>query len=137
MKYIRLPHADFTAVKKLLDDNHKIQAIKYVRLHGYMSKEDQGDSPARIPSGIGLRDAKNAVESLASPTKPTTCTLIPSLRIKKIIVEGEEGDIELDMDGLQLRLLDGLGSLPLSYMASSMELMQYLRNWDDFSTVEK
>jgi hypothetical protein len=137
MKHIRLSHTDYTAVNKLLENNRKIEAIKYVRLHGCMSKEDQNDPPSNVPSGIGLREAKDAVESLTSITGATTCTIIPPLRIKKIILEGEEGDIELDMDGLQLRLLDGLGSLPLSYMASSMELMQYLRSWDNFSTAEK
>lgn len=103
-----------------------------------MSKEDQ--TATSLTSGIGLREAKYAVENMTgtgNPSENKTCVIIPPLRIKKIILEGEQGDIELDMDGLQLRLLEGLGSLPLSYMTASTELMQYLRDWDNFSTAEK
>ena len=139
MKHIRLTHADYTIVYDLVHRKRKIEAIKYVRSHGYMSKEDQGETPSHNSTGIGLRDAKSAVDDMTgrTPREPKCCVIIPQLRIKKIILEGEEGDIELDMDGLQLRLLEGLGSLPLSYMTASMELMQYLRDWDNFSTAEK
>lgn len=129
MKYIRLSRTHYKEVLSLLNDNKKIAAIKLVRNEGRMKEIDRTSNTA---SGIGLREAKHAVESINGNTVDTSCVLVPTLKIKSIIIEGNAGDIELDLDGLQLRLLDGLTELPLHHMESSMELMKFIRDWDNF-----
>ena len=58
------------------------------------------------------------------------CTFATSLRIKKVIVEGQTGNIELDIDELQLRCLDGLSQgIPLSEVAAMTELITFIRSW--------
>lgn len=129
MKYIHLSRAHYKEMLSLLNDNKKIAAIKLVRNEGRMKEADRTSNNT---SGIGLREAKHAVESINGNMPETSCVLIPTLKIKRIIIEGDAGDIELDLDGLQLRLLDGLAELPLHHMESSMELMKFIRDWDNF-----
>ena len=45
--------------------------------------------------------------------------------------------MELDLDGLQLRLLDGLSELPIQVIAPAMELMQALRDFDDGKSIKR
>ncbi len=132
---IRISPADLTIVKELAKAGKKIGAIKHARNTGkiYPGKEET------LPSGefginhrVGLREAKYAVEGLMGLPTPAehNCIFTPGIRIKKVIVEGETGNIELDLDQLQLRCLDGLSQgIPISEVAAMTELMSFIRNW--------
>ena len=127
---IRLSHADLNEVKRCLALDQKIKAVKHCRNHGhhYIDGVEQFSPGLRKMS---LRAAKHAVDHLAGDKKSPEAVIVPPLRIKKIIVETMEGELELDIDLLQLKLLEGLSTVPLSVMSASTELIQYIRNWRD------
>lgn len=121
--------ADYAEMIDLANNGKKIAAIKHVRTNGVQTESAASDR-------ITLRDAKHAVEHAMGIETNPCCVIIPPLLIKKVIVQTGEGEeLELDLDGLQLKLLDGLGTLPMSYMASSLELMTFLRDWNSFGTI--
>ena len=129
---IRINPVALAEVKQLLEESKKIAAIKHARKHGreHPAKEVlQNDGTVEQNDRPGLRSAKDAVEHLLKQNSNPTCVFAPQLRIKKVIVEGEKGEFELDVDELQLRLLDGLGTLPLSEVAAMTDLVTYIRNW--------
>jgi|SaaInlV_150m_DNA_6_1039752.scaffolds.fasta_scaffold06971_9 hypothetical protein len=128
---IRLSHADLNEVKRCLALDQKIKAVKHCRNHGH-HYIDGIEQCAPGLTKMSLRAAKHAVEHLAgNGTRNPEAVIAPPLRIKKIIVETMEGEMELDVDLLQLKLLEGLSTIPLSVMSSSTELIQYIRNWQD------
>jgi hypothetical protein len=117
--------ASYAEMIGLANAGKKIAAIKHLRTNGV-----QIEAP---DDRIGLREAKHAVEHAMGIERDPCCVIIPPLLIKKVIVQTGKGEeLELDLDGLQLKILDGLGTLPMSYMASSLELMTFLRNWNRF-----
>ena len=129
---IRINPVALAEVKRLLGEKKKIKAIMHARKHGleYPAKEKmQADGTVELDNRVGLRSAKDAVERLTKQNISPTCVFAPQLKIKKVIVEGEGGEFELDVDELQLRLLDGLGTLPLSEVAAMTELVTFIRNW--------
>ena len=87
-----------------------------------------------------LRDAKEAVDKYmidrniagapsSAPVRVVNIT--PMIQIKSIIVDTCEGTLELDIDGLQLKLLDGMDTIPLDLLGSSTALIQYIRDWHE------
>jgi hypothetical protein len=133
---IRISPRELGQVKAFLKDGKKINAIKHARMHGkeFPGKEiekpdEDGNLVTEINHRVGLRNAKDAVEALDGSNVNPVCTFANAVRIKKVIVEGELGDIELDIDELQLKLLDGLGTLPLQEVAAMTELVTFIRKW--------
>ena len=135
---IKLNPAAMAEVRDELKANRKIGAIKAARKHGKSfpgveeaQTNEDGEVIKTITHRVGLRHAKDAVEVLEGKISHAnaSATFQPAVRIKKIIVEGEHGDIEMDLDELQLKLLDGLGVVPMSEIAAMTELMQFLREW--------
>ena len=123
MHYIKVSTTDLLEIKRLYsEEGKKIAAIKLARSVG--SLQDR----------IGLREAKDAVEELCgirapgSPLPTATFSAIP--RIKGIIIDTGHGDVELDLDGLQLRLLGEINTLPISVVGPALELLQYFREWE-------
>jgi len=133
--HIRISPQHLTQVKELAAEGKKIAAIKHGRNMGkvFPGKEQT------LPNGEfgvnhrpGLREAKHAVEVLMGLVTKAAASgiFVPTLRIKKVIVEGETGNIELDLDELQLRCLDGLSQgIPLSEVAAMTELVSFIRKW--------
>lgn len=125
---IRINARKMQEVKAAFDDNRKIAAIKLIRAHG-KAYED-----GKQLEKIGLREAKHALEYEVRQLDPSIrpCAVLSTFpRIKKITLDiGEEGDVECDLDGLQLRLLDGLDFLPLGALGPAMDLLQTLRDFD-------
>lgn len=63
-------------------------------------------------------------------TSESSCVFTQELHIKKIIVAGSTGDVELDVDELQLRCLDGLSQgLPISEIGAMTNLITFIRKW--------
>lgn len=133
---IRISPRELAQVKAFLKDGEKIRAIKHARTHGkqFPGREiekpgEDGNLVTEIDHRPGLRNAKDAVEALNGSNINPACTFAHAVRIKKVIVEGELGNIELDIDELQLKLLDGLGTLPLQEVAAMTELVTFIRKW--------
>jgi len=132
---IRISPEQLRKVSELLHTKGKIAAIKHARSVGKVfpgREETLANGTQGINHRPGLRDSKQAVEVLSGEVCRTTvdCTFAPTLRIKKVIVEGETGNIELDLDELQLRCLDGLSQgIPLSEVAAMTELVSFIRRW--------
>ena len=132
MHILRISSTDFKTVKEHATSGRKIRAVKHVRENS-TSYIDGVKSPHRP----GLREAKEAVEhafglqDFATLGRDPAAILSATPRIKRVVVDCEDGELELDLDGLQLRLLEGLDTLPLAAIAPAMELMQMLRDFDN------
>jgi hypothetical protein len=115
-----------------LEDGQKIAAIKLARKHGreFPGREAKDELGHMIIShACGLRNAKDAVEALNGSNVNPTAKFIPQLRIKRFVVDTEEGELELDLDGLQLRLLGSLNEASLSDVAELVEVVSFIRKW--------
>lgn len=124
MTVIRCTAEDLMIIKDYLAKGKKIAAIKHLRLKGQINGE----------KGVGLKDAKYAVESLdgrAHTTHEYLVKIAPLLKVISFKVKGSDPDsvVEVDLDGLQLMMLDGLSQLPLSDIAEMTALISYIRKW--------
>ncbi len=139
---IRISSVDYRIAQDLLvNQNKKIGCIKHVRATGFMYKD------GTLQEKIGLKEAKEAVEhewqaTIHPPTnwaqnRQPCAMLSMTPRIKRVVIDCGDGEMELDLDGLQLRLLDGLSELPIQVIAPAMELMQALRDFDDGKSIKR
>tara|TARA_A200000159_G_scaffold32967_2_gene29604 strand:- start:2318 stop:2758 length:441 start_codon:yes stop_codon:yes gene_type:complete len=132
---IRMPHADIIEIKKLLDEGKTITAVKHCRKHGkhYVDGVEQFRPGQPKPRRMSLRAAKHAIDVFRGhpPQGVPEAVFAPPVEIKSIKVATIEGEFEFDLDELQLKLLDGLDTLPLSVLSHSAELIQYIRDWQD------
>jgi hypothetical protein len=119
-------------IKSLIENFEKIKAIKYAREHG---KAIPADTTAQNPHRPGLGEAKDAVEMLSNTYQNnegrTPRAVIGSgFKVKKLVVDvAGEGDVELDLDGLQMRFLQDLKSLGLAEVQHLLKLTEYIREW--------
>jgi hypothetical protein len=130
-----MPH-DLRKVKEFLDDGKKINAIKHARSTGKQypgtereEPDEDGNIVTIIDHRVGLKHAKDAVEHLADQNSNPVCTFVGRLKIKSFIVEADDGDVEMDLDGLQLRLLGELNTIPMRDVAEMLELVSFIRKW--------
>ena len=142
---IRISSADYRIAHDLLiNQNKKIGCIKHVRSTGFLYEDGV------LQEKVGLKEAKEAVEhewgeAIHTPPRGThwsrtrqPCAMLSMTpRIKRVVIDCGEGEMELDLDGLQLRLLDGLSELPIQVIAPAMELMQALRDFDDGKSIKR
>lgn len=134
---IRLTHSDITIIKDMLNEGRTIAAVKHCRTFG----RHFVDGVETFATGSGrarmsLRAAKHAIDDFrgaAPPTGGPEAIIGPVVEIKSVKIATLEGEFEVDLDELQLRMLDGLDTLPLSVLSHSAELITYLRNWQNAS----
>ena len=95
-------------------------------------------------SGVGLKEAKEAVELLMAergikqsngdpclPPLNPSARVIPFQPIKRIICDFGEGEIEVDLEGMSLRILTGLnGSMRIADVMSLVDLYQRVKSWE-------
>ena len=145
---IMLTAEEMRQVKTLLDDKtdggyaNKINAIKVVRdasRHRTIDSFSGKDRP-----GVGLKEAKEAVEVLMAdrgmttadgtpavrPVSPSGC-IVPFQPIRSITVNMGGGDVTVDMDELSLKFSEGLTSLPLADVKRLFDLWQRIKDWED------
>lgn len=120
-------------LKSLMGDSEKIKAIKYAREHGKAIPADPGSQDPHRPT---LGEAKDAVEMLAgtysahSHDRPHRAIIGSGFKVKKLVVDvAGEGDVELDLDGLQMRFLQDLESVGLAEVQHLLKLTEYIREW--------
>ena len=140
---IRISSADYRIAQDLLiNHNKKIGCIKHVRANGFLYQDGV------LQEKIDLKSAKEAVEhewraelghsvSHWAQGRQPSAVLSMTPRIKRVVIDCGDGEMELDLDGLQLRLLDGLSELPIQVIAPAMELMQALRDFDDGKSIKR
>ena len=140
-KKIRLTPAEMTKLNELLQQpmasgsvGSKIDAIRHVRgasLH--LVDNDTGVKAAGIP----LRDAKDAVEDYMHrmgmaeqrSTAPSA-VIVPHQPIRRIVCDFGEGELELDLEGMSLRILSDMGSARIEDITSLLNLYKRVRDWE-------
>lgn len=126
--YIKLHPSDLAKVRDLYVTLHKKSAaIKHVMTCGIMYKNGVNEGKP------GLREAKDAIELMLdkpTPHRKTTAQFFTIPRIKGVIIDTGHGDVELDLDGLQLKLLNDMSSIPISAIGPALKLLQYFREWE-------
>lgn len=147
---IRLTAVEMKTVMTLLSESagggysRKIDAIKAVRSASRHQVPDSFD-PSKMRSGVGLKEAKEAVELLMAdlgmkdpagaavhrPSNPSA-RIVPFQPIKKIVCDFGEGEVELDMEGMSLRVLTGLnGSMRIQDAMELIDLYKRVKDWED------
>ena len=149
---IMLTATEWVGVNDCLAGGDKIPAIKIVR-DAELHRKAAGPNPL-LPSstagrtwtaGIGLREAKEAVELLMAdrgmkqsdgspclPPSAPSARVMPFQPMKRIICDFGEGEIEVDLEGMSLRILTGLnGSMRIADVMSLVDLYQRVKGWED------
>ena len=148
---IKVNTSQLAVIDEHLRNGRKIDAIKHLR--GTDQPPDKDKFGFRLPSRIGLKDAKEAVERREwdldlRDAEPTDCALGAGLcrvhpehggskiilrqPIRRIICDFGDGEVELDMDGLSLRSLMGLnGSIGINDALELVDLYKRIKEWDD------
>ena len=145
MLKIMLTTEEMGRVNDLLDggSRNKIEAIKVVRSAIRHQTADLFD-PSKMRPGVGLKEAKEAVETLMAdrgmvnfddtpvrhPANPSAC-IVPFQPIRSITVNMGSGNVTVDMDEMSLKFTEGLTSLPLSDVKRLFDLWQRVRDWED------
>ena len=129
MKIIRVTAADYNDLIADLKDKRKIQAIKKVR----------------IASGVGLKEAKHAVERLQyerlgdnswkSSIGPDVHKIVCGPSIKKIVLDYGQGDIEVDIEGLQMRALMEMQYVGLDTCRDILDLVDALKAYSEGASI--
>lgn len=148
MLKIMLTAGEMNQVKALLNAGmgggykNKIDAIKIVRDASRHRTTDLFTGKER--NGVGLKEAKEAVEVLMAdmgmvtgdgtpalrPANPAGC-IVPFQPIKSITVNLGSGDVVVDMEELSLKFTEGLTSLPIADVKRLFELWQMIKDWED------
>ena len=148
MLKIMLTAGEMDQVKQLLTDKtgggyaYKINAIKIVRDASMHRKIDEFTGKPR--AGVGLKEAKEAVEVWMAdngmitadgtpalrPTSPTGC-IVPFQPIRSITVNMGSGNVTVDMDEMALKFSEGLTSLPIADVKRLFDLWQRVKDWED------
>ena len=150
MQIITLTAGEWREVNDLLAAGYhnKIPAVKVVRTaerHRYPGTPDQTTGIASMCNGIGLREAKEAVEVLMAErgmkhTDGSPCTapsapaarLGPAQPIRRIVCNFGEGEVELDMEAMSLRVLTGLnGSMRIQDALALVDLYKRVKDWEE------
>lgn len=146
MLSIMLTATEMKTVMTLLEGGYsrKIDAIKVVRSASRHATPDSFD-PTKMRTGVGLKEAKEAVELLMAdlgiigsdgtpaprPSNPSA-RIVPFQPIKKIVCDFGEGEIELDMEGMSLRVLSGLtNTVRIKDALALIDLYKRVKDWED------
>ena len=112
--YFRMATQAIREVEELVRTNQRIEAIKLIRTH----------------TGCGLAEAKAATERIEGRC-PDGPKLLPFLEIKSMVINTGEGDVTVDLEGLQLMGLMNLERLGLEECRRILDLVGAIEAWRD------
>ena len=112
--HFRMPTQAIQEVEELVRTHQRIAAIKLIRTH----------------TGCGLAEGKAAVERLEG-REPNGPKLLPFLEIKSMVITTGEGDLTVDLEGLQLMGLMNLEKLGLEECRRILDLVGAIEAWRD------
>ena len=115
---------DLQAVDRLLREHKKIAAVKLVRANA------MGD--------VGLREAKLAcdryqhehVEPAAVPPADHWPHLATWNPIKRIVVDMGDGEMEVDLEEFQFKILSMPGGISVDSVGHLLDLLSMIREWE-------
>ena len=110
--HFRLPAQVLNEVHALVRKGQRIQAIKLIRTH----------------AGCGLAEGKAAVERIEG-RQPDGPLLLPFLEIKSMVVNTGDGEVTVDLEGLQLMGLMQLERLGLEECRRILDLVERIEDW--------
>lgn len=121
---------DRREVEDLARAGKKILAIKHVRTTGRAVPRNESLPNPDAPS---LREAKHIVEMMMGEMDPRvepSAVLGSGYQIKSVVVDiAGEGQVELDLDTLQMRFLQELSSLGLDDVQHLLKLTDFIADW--------
>ena len=144
---IKVNTSQLAVIDEHLRNGRKIDAIRHLRGTDQPPGKDQFGY--QLPSHIGLKDAKEAVERREweldmHAADPGTGQVVRRGRtdggskiilrqpIRRIICDFGDGEVELDMDGFSLRSLMGLNSgVSINNALELIDLYKRIKDWDD------
>ena len=144
---IKVNTSQLAEIDKHLRNGRKLDALKYLRDTARPPGTNQFGH--QLPSRIGLKEAKEAVERREweldiHAAVPETGQVVRRGRtdggskivqrqpIRRIICDFGDGEVELDMDGFSLRSLMGLnGSVGINDALELIDLYNRIKEWDD------
>ncbi len=110
--HFRIPGHVIAEVAGLVRKGQRIQAIKLIRVH----------------AGCGLAEAKAATERLEG-RQPDGPQLLPFLEIKSMVINTGDGEVTVDLEGLQLMGLMQLERLGLDECRRVLDLVERIQAW--------
>jgi len=110
----RMPTQAIHEVEALVRTQQRIAAIKLIRTH----------------TGCGLAEGRAAVERIEG-NLPNGPRLLPFLEIKSIVVNAGDGEVTVDLEGLQLMGLMQLEKLGLQECRRILDLVAAIEAWRD------
>jgi hypothetical protein len=147
MKIIKLSPNEWTELRTELDKGlpgSKIAAIKIAKA----ARAHQQPDPVtgKLFSGVGLREAKEAVEFYMRSAGITNtdgtaawidgrepeARLAPMQPIKRVVCDFGDGEVALDMESMSLQVLTGLnGSMRIQDALALIDLYKRVKDWED------
>lgn len=131
MEKIFLSPRDLKHIKSELENGKKISAIKHVRSH------------AMGTNGKGLKEAKIAVERFiieheigerqhpTSAIHPDAGRLVTWNPIKRIVVDMGDGEMEVDMEEFQFKILTMEGGVSVDSVGHLIDLLGIIKKWEN------
>ena len=110
--HFRVPNNVIKEIRECLSRGQTIQAIKTLR----------------AATGCGLAEAKAATERF-SGKKSVGPRILPLLQVKSITLDVGDGDLTVDLEGLQLMGLMQLQSLGLDGCRNILDLVDRIQAW--------
>ena len=118
--HFRMPAQALNEVHDLVRKGQRIAAIKLIRTH----------------ANTGLAEAKAAVERIEGRL-PDGPRLLPFLDIKSFVISMGDGEVTVDLEGLQLMGLMNLERLGLDECRRILDLVQRIEDWQAGTKISK
>ena len=120
----------------------KVKKTTYKQVLEYLDssapKKIAAIKAVRADAKCGLREAKEAVEHLAfvkgfsnHPTKTDEYKIYTGPTIKKLVVDYGTGDIEVDVETMELRALMEMQTIGLDACVDILDLISVLKAFDE------
>ena len=135
VRKISLTKEDRTKLDEIMQEGKKIAGIKFVRDVGRAIPADPDRNPPNRP---GISEAKDAIdvaycsENIANRVIKPRAVFGSLFKVKSIVVDvAGEGDVELDLESLQMRFLQELTELGLSEVQHLLKLIEFVQEWQE------